>query len=161
MPRARLFFVALLVLASVVVSAGCSDGGGSDEVDEQDYVAELSAIARSVTDGVDELSAQVRDAGSLKGAGKLLGTFSERLDDLAARVEDVSPPAQVTELHGRLVTLLEQLADKAGSASVALKAGDLLGGLPKLTKIAAEGADVAQKIDSTVGDIKTKLGLDG
>ncbi len=159
MRQARLLLAALLVLACAVTAAGCSSDGEATEVDERDYVAELSAVATSVTQGVDELSAKVSKAGSLKGAGELLGTFATRLEDLAAKVEDVNPPEAVADLHARLVSLLGELAEKADVAAVALRAGDLLGGLPRLTKIAAEGAEVAQKIDTTVGDIKAKLGL--
>jgi hypothetical protein len=157
----RLLLTAFLVLASVVVPVGCSgsDDGG-EEVDKEDYAAQLSAIAESATESVDQLAAKIGNAGSLKGAGELLATFSERVDDLAARVEDVNPPDAVADLQARLVSLLEQLAEKTSVVASALKAGDLLGGLPKLTKVANETAEIAQQVDSTVDQIKGKLGLD-
>jgi hypothetical protein len=145
-------------LVGAVALAGCGEDTRSDE----DYVNELSAVAVSFGDGVNELSREISELEKLdlKSAGELLQTFSDRVEDLAAKIEDVSPPEVVAELHARLVALLEDFGGKARQAAIALKAGDLLGGLPALTGFAAEAADVGARVDSTVSDIKAKLGVD-
>ena len=155
-PRAVLLVLGVLVGAIAV--AGC----GSDESDDKDYVAEAQDVATSFTQSADKLSKQISELEglNLKSAGELLQTFSDGVDDLAAQIDDISPPDAVEELHTRLVDLLESFGAKAQQAALALRAGDLLGGLPALTSFASEAAQVGGKIDSTVNQIESKLGVE-
>jgi hypothetical protein len=149
----------LIGLVGAVALAGC---GSSDEVSDEDYVAELQAVAVSLGEGADELSQQISNFGelSLASAGELLQTFSERVSDLAAKIEDVTPPAAIEDLHAQLVARLEGLASKAQAAALTLKAGDLIGSLPALTGFAAEATDAGGSVDSTVTEIQAELGID-
>jgi hypothetical protein len=149
----------LIGLVGAVALAGC---GSSDELSDEDYVAELQAVAVSFGEGADELSQKISNFGelSLANASELLQTFSDQVSDLAAKIEDVAPPAVVEDLHAQLVARLESLASKAQAAALTLKAGDLIGGLPALTGFAAEATNAGGRVDSTVTEIQAKLGID-
>jgi hypothetical protein len=152
--RAITLAVALCVLAGATGVAAC----GQEEESNADYLTEVNEVAQSFSKGVTELSAQVGNVNSLDEAGELLDTFGVRVDDLADELDDIDPPDAVAALNDRLVELLRSLGEKAKTAALAINAGDLLGGLPKLAKIAGEASDVGQQIDSTLDQIKAKVG---
>jgi hypothetical protein len=156
---ARSASLVLIALTGALALAGC----GESETDEQDYVAQAQEVAASFTQSAEELQARISELTAdfnLKTAGNLLGTFADRVDELAAEIDDIDPPSAVEGLHTQLVDLLENFAAKAEQASLALKAGDLLGGIPALTNFAAEATEISGKVDSTVDQIKGKLGVE-
>jgi hypothetical protein len=157
---ARTAALVLIALTGAIALVGCGEDSGTDE---QDYVAQAQEVAASFTKTAEELQARISELAAnfnLKTAGNLLGTFADRVDDLAAEIDDIDPPAAVEGLHTQLVDLLENFASKAQQASLALKAGDLLGGLPALTNFATEATEISGKVDSTVDQIKGRLGAD-
>ena len=158
MSSLRAVLLVLGVLVGAIAVAGC----GSDETDEKDYVTEAQDVANSFTQSADKLGKQISELEglNLKSAGELLQTFSDGVEDLAAQIDDISPPDAVEELHTRLVDLLENFASKAQQAALALRAGDLLGGLPALTSFASEATEVGGKVNSTVDQIQSKLGVE-
>jgi hypothetical protein len=151
--RATTLAVALGVLAGATGVAAC----GQEQESSADYLTEVNQVAQSFNKGLNEISMQIGSVNSLDEAGELLDTFGVRVDDLADELDDIEPPDAVADLNDRLVELLRSLGEKAKTAALAINAGDLLGGLPKLTKIAGEAADVGQQIDSTLDQIKARI----
>lgn len=156
----RTALLVLVILVGAVAAPGCDS---DDETSEQDYVAAAQDVATSFTQSADRLATQISELQggiNLAKAGELLQTFSDSVEELAAEIDDISPPSVVEDLHTQLVELLENFGAKAQQAAIALKAGDLLGGLPALSSFATEAAEVGGKVDSTVNEIESRLGVD-
>lgn len=151
-------------LLLVAVAAGVALGGcelsSSEELSEEEYVAEAEGVADDFIAGANRVAKEVQGVqADLGSVGNLIGTFAEEAEALAARIEDINPPAAVSELHDQLVEILDDFAGKTEKVAVALQAGDLLGGIPALTNLAADALDVGDRLDSVVTEIRERLGI--
>jgi hypothetical protein len=154
---------ALVVLAVMLGALGLAACGSDDETSDQDYVSAAEDVAASFTESAQKLEKQIdefRRNLNLKSAGNLLSSFADSVEGLADEIDDISPPSAVEGLHTQLVDLLNNFASKAEQAALALKAGDLIGGFPALANFATDASQVGSKVDSTVSQIQSKLGVD-
>ena len=151
-------------LLLVAVAAGVALGGcelsSSEPLTEEEYVAEAEGVADEFIESATRVAKEVQNVqADLGSVGNLIGTFAEEAEALAARIEDINPPAAVEQLHQQLIEILDDFAGKAETAAAALKAGDLLGGIPALTKLAADALNVGDRLESTVDSIRERLGI--
>ena len=156
LPRAAALL--LVAVAAAVALGGCEFD--SEPLTEEEYVAEAEGVADDFIASANRIAKEVQGVqADLGSVGNLIGTFAEEAEALAARIEDINPPDAVVRLHDQLIEILDDFAGKAETVAIALKAGDLLGGIPALTKLAADALDVGDRLEATVAGIRERLGI--
>lgn len=138
--RALLILLALAAL----VATGC---GGSQT---STYKSEYSKAAADFKRSVDEASAKIPNAPTLKDRIPALVSFKGSIDKLASRLASLDPPDNVKKLNDQAVAGLKQLSvdlDRLRAAAEASDAHEVKQIAPRLQVDQARLQDVLDEID--------------
>ena len=109
-----------LLLAAVLLLAGC---GGGDRLSKEEYQGEVQGVGKTLGEalgGVDTSS-----AGGLDEVGGQVTGLQAALREAADDLDDLSPPADVEDAHEKLVDGIRGFADDLDQLAEAADKGDL------------------------------------
>jgi hypothetical protein len=100
----------LLVVALVLIAAGCGGAGGNEGASKPLTKAQYQAKLQQLSNAVGaELRQSVGASTTLKQSD--VPKLQKSLRSLAGKLEAVSPPADVADLHTRLIAAVRDFAD--------------------------------------------------
>ena len=118
--QTRLAVPLVLVLAAVVLAAGCGGGGSSGEqLTKAEYAAKLDTICTETNEAGKSL-----DLASISKLATSGGEAKALLDKMIDRINSLEPPDEVQDAASSFVAGLEQESKDFGELTQAAKDGD-------------------------------------
>ena len=115
--------IGLLALGAMVASmvAGCGGGGGAKPLSKADYVAQMTAIGKSLSTSLNTMGS----ATDAKTAATSLVKVQTDLRAAVKKLDAITPPSDVKTAHEQLSKAVGEFADELGPVITKLKAGNL------------------------------------
>ena len=143
--------LALVVLASALLAAGCGDSG-----EKNDYVDEVNQLQNDLVTQVTQATAGANPTTQKQAAdyaGTIAGIFGSAADDFAA----VDPPEDVADLHSQLVDAIRSIADDTKKAEQTLRTGSPQEAQKALTDLQTAASDAQTQLNSLIDEINADL----
>lgn len=147
--------VAVVALAASLgggTLSGCSETGDlSDKLNKAQYVLELKALVKRVTEQT-MLAAELISVDSLAEAAPLIEEAVAEFDEIVARLEEIEPPEEVAAIHDRLTAALGSASELLTDAQGALESNDIA----SLILLAPQLSDFRERFRGLVEDYSAR-----
>lgn len=144
----RVTAIAAAAVTALVFLTGC--GGTEPRLSQQEYEAEMQAIARAMNADAAEMR-QLASAPSEAAFVELLRAGRDALQDGADRIGDINPPEEIDGPHHDLADALGETADILDGVVGRAEDGDVFEALAALE----DAPDVGREIQEAVAAIRT------
>jgi len=150
LPRSGIACLALVAAASLgLVACG-------DTAEKNDYVDEVNKVTSTLQSGLTEVGSGAT-ANSPDQAAAVFEEFAAKLGTATTDLEEITAPEDVADLQDEIVQNLRALEDEATGDAEEIRSGGAAAIAGVVAQFLTEANRIGIEIDSTIGEINSKL----
>jgi hypothetical protein len=144
------------ILLALIVAAALAGCGGADGGDDE-YATALNQAQNGLLKRVTQLNARITATSTPAQDRATLGTYETAVGTAVRDLRAIDPPSDLQDLHQQFVGEVAEYGTVVHQARVRLRSGSVKSGLAVRSTLPASLERIAQKLNTTIKAINTKL----